>query len=255
MDLHFEVCGQGEPLVILHGLLGSSDNWQSVSSKLAPFFTVFTVDQRNHGRSPHSPDMNYSLMAADLENFLTQRNLAEAYVLGHSMGGKTAMSVALLYPAKVKKLVVVDMAPRAYSPRHREVLEAMAALNLEAFHTRQQIETALADAEPDLSTRRFLLKNLARDSSGEFRWRLGLREIIKNYSNLSEAIPVVRRFDKPALFIRGASSDYLFESDLESIRELFPRARLQTVEGAGHLVHAQRSAEFVEIVRAFLSEN
>ena len=255
MDLHFEVCGHGEPLVILHGLLGSLDNWQSVSSQLAPFFTVFTVDQRNHGRSPHDPDMNYSLMAADVANFLAQRGLPAAFVLGHSMGGKTAMSLALLYPAIVKKLVVVDMAPRAYSPRHRKILEAMAALNLEAVHTRQQIEAALADAEPDLSTRRFLLKNLAREASGEFRWRPGLEEIIKNYSNLLEAIPPAGGFDKPVLFIRGASSDYLFESDLDCIRELFPRARLQSVDGAGHLAHVERPAEFVEIVRAFLLEN
>lgn len=253
MDLHFEAYGQGEPLIILHGLLGSADNWHSIASKLASNFKVFTLDLRNHGRSPHSSEMDYSLMARDVYDFIQSRGLRQALVLGHSMGGKTAMQLALLYPTRVRKLVVVDIAPGPYAPRHRAILRAMDSLDLVRYQTRKEMESAFAPAVADLSTRQFLLKNALRQETGGFRWRIGLRQIIQNYPRLAEAVRSERPFEKPTLFIRGEKSDYLLETDFAEIKQLFPRARLQTIPHAGHLVHVQNSAAFLELVSDFCS--
>jgi pimeloyl-ACP methyl ester carboxylesterase len=253
MDLHFEVEGQGEPVIILHGLFGSLDNWRSISDKLANRFKVFLLDQRNHGRSPHSDEMDYPLMATDVRRFLERQGLHSAAVLGHSMGGKTGMQLALSYPDKVRKLIVADIAPRAYSPRHQKIIAGMLALDLSRFQTRKEIETALAPAVPELSTRQFLLKNVVRMEGGRFAWRLGLEEIKKNYPRLTEAVEGSPPFDHPSLFIRGANSDYLFEADFSAIHRLFPKAVLQTLEGAGHLLHVESSERFVQWVANFLA--
>lgn len=252
MNLHFESYGQGEPLVILHGLLGSADNWHSIATKLASHFRVYTLDQRNHGHSPHSSEMDYSLLAQDAHDFIKSQGLADALVLGHSMGGKTAMQMALLYPRQVRRLVVVDIAPRGYAPRHWSMLQAMASLDLAHSRTRSELESALAPVVADLSTRQFLLKNAVRTETGHFDWRIGLRQIIQNYSRLTEALNGERPFDKPTLFIRGQKSDFLFESDLPDISRLFPRARLRTIPAAGHLVHVQNAEAFLKVVLEFL---
>jgi esterase len=254
MDLHFEAYGhgRGEPLIILHGLLGSADNWHSVGSKLAPSLQVFSLDQRNHGRSPHSFEMDYAVMAEDVRHFIKSQGISEAFVMGHSMGGKTAMQLALGHPMVVRKLIIVDMSPRPYSPRHREILARMLSLDLSHFQTRQQMEAALAPAVDDLSTRRFLLKNAVREDSGGFRWRIGLEEILQNLPQLTAAVSSDRPFEKPALFIRGEKSDYLFEDDWPLIQRLFPQASLQTIRGAGHLVHVEETELFVKSVLEFL---
>lgn len=252
MQLNYKVHGTGEPVVILHGLFGSLDNWHSISLKLAQQFQVFTLDQRNHGASPHSPEMTYPLMAADLEEFLDLRKISCAGVLGHSMGGKTAMQFALLYPRRVSRLIVVDIAPRAYPPRHDQVLCALLSLKLETFQTRKEIEEALAPAIPDLALRQFLLKNLARNPQQKFHWKLGLHEIAAAYPKLSEALAGGQPFQGPTLFLRGEQSDYLTESDLGNFRSLFPQAELRTIPGAGHLVHAEEPEAFLREVTGFL---
>ena len=254
MDLHFEAYGhgRGEPLIILHGLFGSADNWHAVCSKLAPSLKVFSLDQRNHGRSPHSPDMDYALMAQDVLHFIQSQGISEAFVMGHSMGGKTAMQLALLHPSVVRKLIVVDMSPRSYSPGHREILARLLALDLSHFQTRQQMEAALAPAVSDLSTRRFLLKNAVREDSGGFRWRIGLEEILQNLPQLTAALSSDRPFEKLALFIRGEKSDYLLEDDWPLIQRLFPQASLQTIPGAGHLLHVEETELFLKTVQEFL---
>lgn len=252
MQLHHEAYGQGEPLIVLHGLLGSADNWHSVCKSLAPHFKVFALDQRNHGQSPHSSTMDYALMAEDVGHFIQSQNLAGAFVMGHSMGGKTAMTLALVQPAEVRKLVVVDMAPRSYPPRHRQILDAMLALDLAQFQSRREMEAALAPAIPELSNRQFLLKNATRDLTGRFHWRIGLREISQSYPRLAQAVTSDRPFEGPALFIRGERSDYLREDDFAAIQTLFPQARLQTIPGAGHLVHVDQTELFVKSVQEFL---
>ena len=177
MQLHFKQLGHGEPLVLLHGLFGQSDNWFGVAPKLAEKFRVFALDLRNHGHSPHHPEMDYPLMAADVEKIFASQKIENAHVIGHSMGGKVAMQFALDFPARVKKLVVVDMAPRAYQRVHDKIFAALLALDLATFQTRQQIEDALAPEISSLNLRRFLLKNLGRDEHGKFFWKMNLRGV------------------------------------------------------------------------------
>jgi esterase len=253
MQLHFKQFGQGRAVILLHGMLGSSDNWHSIALLLAESFQVFAVDQRNHGQSPHSDEMNYPLMAGDVNEFMASRGLETAAVIGHSMGGKTAMQFALQFPGKVEKLVVADMAPHAYAPAHEKIFTALLALDLKSFLSRQEIEDTLAPEIPDLILRRFLLKNLGRNSAGEFVWKINLRGIAENYLQLREPVFTSVPFAKPALFIRGERSDYISAADEPLIHELFPLSEIQTIAGAGHWVHADQPEKFLECVLKFLA--
>src|SRR5436189_2650562 len=255
MQLHFKEYGSGEPLVVLHGLFGSLDNWRSFSLKLADSFRILAVDQRNHGRSPHSEEMNYRVMAQDIFQFMDQKQLERAHVLGHSMGGKTAMQLALNHPERLGKLMVVDIAPRAYPPHHAKIFSTMMALDLTTFRTRNQVQEAMAPSIPDLAVRQFLLKNLELAASGGLRWRFGLQEVFSNYHHLCEALVSDLPFAKPCLFIRGEHSDYLSESDLPLIQQLFPKARLEIIPQAGHWVHVDNPDSFTQKVRVFLQAN
>jgi esterase len=252
MNLAYREYGRGQPLIILHGLFGSSDNWHSMCKLLGESFRVFALDQRNHGGSPHSWEMNYHLMAEDLHDFLNQQGLAQAHVLGHSLGGKAAMQFALLFPAGVEKLIIADVSPRAYPPHHQGILNAMLALDPGEYETRRRAEAALAPAIPDLALRQFLLKNLTRNSQGRFDWKIGLREINQNYSALCEAIRSDRPWQQQALFIRGEKSQYLNELDLPLIHTLFPQAQLRTISRAGHLLQVENPQAFLNAVLDFL---
>ena len=252
MQLHFKESGQGRAVVLLHGLFGSSDNWQPVALRLAEQFHVFAVDLRNHGQSPHSADMDYQLMAADMDRFFAARGLDRALVIGHSMGGKTAMQFALQFPARVEKLVVADMAPRAYAPAHDKIFAALQALDLPAYHTRQQLEDALAPEIPNLILRRFLLKNLGRNEAGQFFWKINLAGLSENYSHLGKMIIAPAPFAGPTLFIRGGKSRYLQPSDEPLIHQLFPAAEIRTIAHASHWVHADALEEFCQLVLDFL---
>ncbi len=252
MQLHFKQLGQGEPLVLLHGLFGSADNWFGVAPKLAEKFRVIALDLRNHGHSPHHAEMDYPLMAADVEKFFTAQKIENVCVIGHSMGGKVAMQFALDFPARVKKLVVVDMAPRAYQRTHEPIFAALLAVNLKSFQTRQEIETALESEIPSLNLRRFLLKNLGRDEQGNFFWKMNLRGVAENYSRLGEVLAPKNPFTGPTLFIRGGKSDYINAGDEPEIRRFFPVAKIQTIASANHWVHADAPEEFVRLALDFL---
>ena len=257
MQLHFKEYGHGAPIVILHGLFGSSDNWNGIAQKLAERFHVFSLDLRNHGRSPHSAKMDLPLMAEDVAEFLSAKHLTDAVILGHSLGGKVAMRLALSHPAKLRALIIVDMAPRAYAPAHTAIFEAMLRLDLKAFQTRSQIEAALSPAIHDDDTRRFLLKNVGNTEDGGFKWKLNLRGIHDNYSHLNEAVAVGvdETFAKPALFVRGNCSDYVTDTDSSEIQKLFPVARLATIPNAGHWVHADAPDAFLARVHDFLADH
>ena len=221
-------------LIILHGLFGSSDNWLPIARKLSDRFQVFSVDQRNHGRSPHSAEMNFQLMAADLAELMQANGLERANVLGHSMGGKTAMQFALSYPAQVEKLVVADMAPRAYPPAHTHIYKALLSLDLTKFRHRADISDALANEIPDQALRLFLLKMIGRNPDGTLFWQTGLRNLQANSEHLRAALPEAPFFPGPALFIRGQKSEYLRDEDEPLIRRLFPpRHRFRTIAGRG----------------------
>jgi esterase len=252
MQLHFQSYGRGAPLIILHGLFGSLENWHSISRNLAADFQVLAIDQRNHGRSPHAPEMSYQLMAEDLRDLLGAQHFGPVNLLGHSMGGKTAMAFALSYPTLVDKLIIVDIAPRAYPDHHRQILKALLSLDLRSFKSRAEMESLLAPSIPDLATRQFLLKNVKRDQAGAFFWQMNLAAIDANYDRLNAQIASPHPFDLPTLFIHGEYADYIRDEDAASLRKLFPRAELCEIAGAGHWVHAEKPEAFLRKVREFL---
>jgi pimeloyl-ACP methyl ester carboxylesterase len=256
MQLHFEQSGKGRPLIILHGLFGSLENWRTLSKIFSRSFHVFALDQRNHGRSPHSAKFTYQALADDLHEFMEEQELPSAYILGHSMGGKTAMLFTLTFPDMVDKLVVVDIAPKAYPRGHDDIFDALFSLDLAAIKTRQEADAALAKKIPDLTLRQFLLKNLDRTESGAFQWRIALNEIHQGYSEMIKALAWDGQpFSQPTLFIRGAHSDYIKDSDMLTIKALFPHARMATIANAGHWVHAEATQEFAQTVLDFLIED
>jgi esterase len=251
MKLNFQESGTGKPLVILHGLLGSLDNWHTLSRTFAGSFRVLAVDQRNHGRSPHSDDFTYDTMAEDLVELLDHLKIPAAHLLGHSMGGKTAMKFALSNPSRVEKLIVVDMAPREYPPLHDEILDALIAVDLNAAASRQQVDDELSKNIPDFAVRQFLMKNLTRDSHGAFAWKANLRAIQEHYIEIAREITSSVPFSGPALFVKGDQSDYILDSDVPMIKRLFPNAHIVGVN-AGHWIHAEAPTVIAEIVMSFL---
>jgi len=252
MRLNFQVQGDGFPLIILHGFLGSLDNWRSVSKRLSVSYKIYNVDLRNHGQSPHDEIMSYPIMGDDLREFLDEHQIFEADMLGHSMGGKVAMQFALEHPARVAKLIVVDIAPKDYPPSQRSLLQALRDVKLQTFRSFGEIDAALAPAVRSPVLRQFLLKNLARDV-GTFRWKISLDALIKNYDELTKNIVVREPFNKPTLFIRGGQSKYIQDEDLTIIKQLFPQAEISTIPNAGHWVHSDASSEFLQIVNGFLA--
>jgi esterase len=254
MHLHYRVQGDGRPLMILHGLLGSLDNWQSMAKRLAALRRVYSLDLRNHGHSPHSSAMSYDVMAEDVIEFLCEHDLREPAVLGHSMGGKVAIQLAAEHSEKIDKLLIVDIAPKAYPPAHRALLTAMGQLDLRSYSSFAEIDSALSSAIADPAVRQFLLKNLTRERSGEFRWRIGLNEIRRSYDALTEKIAITTPFPKPACFIRGEQSDFIEDRDLPAIREAFPRAEVVTIPRAGHWVHIDAADAFYAAAVKFLAD-
>ena len=254
MELFFNQYGEsGPPLIILHGLLGGHGNWHTLSrTAFRKVARVYAVDQRNHGRSPHAERIDYPSMAADLQSFIDRNDLSPASLLGHSMGGKTAMQAALSYPARVERLIVVDMAPRAYAPHHADLLEALDRIDPADYESRDEIDAALAEDVPSWPIRQFLLKNLDYDGD-TYAWRMNLNAIRAHYDDLTAALPSEATFDGPALFVRGGNSEYVADEDLAGIRERFPNAELVTIEEAGHWVHADAPEALAEVVAAFLT--
>ena len=256
MDLFYKRYGtEGPPLLILHGLLGASGNWHTLSRTVFQNEArVFALDQRNHGRSPHADAFDYPTLAEDLHAFIDQQALRPATVMGHSMGGKTAMQAALTYPDDIDRLIVVDMAPRGYPPRHAELLDALAAIDPSIYDRRSDIDAALADDVPSRPIRQFLLKNLQHDGE-QYTWQMNLDAIRANYEAIMAPIDSTATFDGPTLFIRGEHSDYVTDDDRPGIRDRFPQANLVTIPGADHWVHADAPDAFAETVVDFLSES
>ena len=252
MRLFHKEFGEGMPLLILHGLLGASGNWFSLSRNIfAQHFRVLTVDLRNHGRSPHDARFDYPSMTADIVDFLDHMEIEQAHVMGHSMGGKVAMWLALEHNDRVAKLAVVDMAPRAYPPHHLPILEGLRALDLPAYGSRGEVDAALAAHVKEIPVRQFLLKNLASDGKGTFAWKMNLDVIYENYTRINEPVETTKTFNKPTLFIRGGRSTYIRNEDEEGIRQLFPHAQLITIPEAGHWVHAEAPQAFATNATTF----
>lgn len=252
MKLNHHITGDGPPLVILHGLLGSLDNWMPHAQLLAAQFRVMLLDLRNHGRSPHAPEFDYEVMAADLAEFIHDQKLGTVNLLGHSMGGKVAMRFAQLHPELTQKLIVADMAPREYPPRYAGILDAMHALDLGQLQQRAEADAALTAAAPDKNIRQFLLKNIGRDDAGRMRWKPNIAAIRTNYHRVRSALPTTPSFSGPTQFVRGGKSDYLRDEDLPLVRQLFPNAKVEIIATAGHWVHAETPEQFIQIITNFL---
>ncbi len=253
MQLNYKEFGQGEPLIILHGLFGTLDNWVTLGKKLAKHFSVFLIDQRNHGRSPHSEDHDYSSMAEDIREFMEQHWMHDgAYVMGHSMGGKTAMQLALAYPELVKKLVVVDIAPRRYPNNHEVIFQALLNLHPETLTERSDADEKLARYIPQAGIRQFLMKNLTRRPEGGFEFKMNLPVIYKHYEDILDEVEADQPYQGPALFIKGENSPYIQNDDEPVIKALFPKAKITSIPNAGHWVHAEQPKALLEVLRKFL---
>ena len=255
MELYAESEGAGDPVVILHGLMGSCENWRSVRAALAARYRVVCVDLPNHGKSPHAARTDLRAMGGDVFETLHALGIdGRVFVIGHSMGGKVAMQMASDAADRVRGLVVVDISPRAIQPAHLFVLRACQELDLAAAARRGDLDAALARFIPFRETRDFLLKNVARDADGKFVWRVPLQYLIDNYRTVSDAPPLVAPYAGPTLFVAGETSPFRLQRDEALIRDWFPAARLVTIAGAGHLVHTDRPEAFLSEVRAFLAK-
>ena len=253
MRLHYRKSGTGRPLIILHGLLGSSDNWFSLAKVFAGSFEVYLVDQRNHGLSPHSAAFNYTLLVDDLHEFIQEHNLHEPIIIGHSMGGKTAMNFAVMYPKMLSQLVVVDIVPKSYPVHHDHILDGLGAINLSTLSSRTEADTLLSNHVPEPDVRQFLLKNLYRTSEGKFDWRFNLSAISAHIEEIGEGMQTEGTYTGPALFIKGARSNYYANGDENIVKSIFPAAQIVTLN-TGHWVQAENPAVFSSTVLQFLNQ-
>lgn len=250
--LHYQVSGDGPPLLLLHGLFGSGSNWKRHAHDLAKRYRVLLPDLRNHGRSPHAPGMDYRLMADDVVGLLDAEALDQIALIGHSMGGKVAMTLALTRPERVAALVVADVAPIAYGQHLRDYVEAMRRLPLAAIGSRAEADQALASAVAEAAVRQFLLTNLERRAEG-YRWRIPL-DILADQMPVLEGFPALAtNFLGPTLFIHGGRSHYVTKTHHEIIRQLFPEAEFACIPDAGHWLHVEAPERFAELLEGFLA--
>ncbi len=250
--LHSKILGKGEPLIILHGLLGMGDNWVSLAKEWAgKGYEVHLIDQRNHGRSFHDDEMNYEVMVKDLEKYLDHYGLHKINLLGHSMGGKTAMFFAMKNPEKIKKLVIVDISPRYYPPHHHFIFDAINTLPLN-LSTRKELEKELNKKTSNTAISLFILKSIERNKNGEFKWKPNIEVLEEALEDLGESLPPMSIFTKPTLFIKGEKSPYIPSDDYSLIKAHFPNANIAEIPNAGHWVHAENPSEFSKIALSFL---
>lgn len=252
--LHANILGEGTPLLILHGFLGMSDNWKTLGGKYAENgYEVHLLDQRNHGRSFWDPAFSYEVMAEDLLRYLDAKNIGKAMLIGHSMGGKTAMQFACTCPERVSKLIVADIAPKRYPPHHAHILKALESLPLERLESRTEADEALAGHIDHWGIRQFLLKNLYWVQPGRLGLRVNLQVLRDKMDEIGAPLPDGALYKGPVLFLKGGASDYITEGDLPLIQKHFPHASLQTLEGAGHWLHAEKPGAFLKTSLEFLN--
>lgn len=253
MKLHSNIIGEGKPLLILHGFLGMNDNWKTLGNEFTEAgFQVHLIDQRNHGRSPHSDTFNYLELAKDVKEYMDDHGLKNVILMGHSMGGKTAMTAAALFPHLVEKLVVVDIAPKYYAPHHQQILEGLTAIDEAHLTSRGDAEDLLAKYIREKGVRMFLLKNLFWKTKDRLGLRLNLKALKHNIEELGQELPANYTFNKPTLFIKGEKSNYITSEDEALIGRHFSEAKIKSIPGAGHWVHAENKEAFFEAVIDFL---
>ena len=250
MKLHIREMGEGQPMVILHRLFGSSDNWQTHAKKLAEYYRVILVDQRNHGHSEWSDEFSYELMSQDLEELFEDLDLKKVILLGHSMGGKTAIQFTQNHPEYIEKLIVVDIGVKEYPLHHAEILKGLYSIDLEIIHTRNAAEEILSNFISSIGVRQFLLKNLYWKEKDLLAWRMNISILDREMTNILAPLADVEIL-LPTLFIRGSLSNYILDEDLDQLEALFPDMSLITIEEAGHWVHAESPIKFINSVLEF----
>jgi pimeloyl-ACP methyl ester carboxylesterase len=254
MILHSNIIGRGKPMLILHGFLGMGDNWKTLGKQFSALgFQVHLIDQRNHGRSFHSKNFNYDVMANDLEVYCEFHELKAIILLGHSMGGKTAMMFAAQQPNLVSKLIVADIAPKFYPIHHDDILNGLSELNFDTLNTRKEADQILSAYVPDFGTRQFLLKNLYWVTPDCLGIRINLEVLKTHVAEVGEALPEQLSFEKATLFLRGDKSEYISTEDESSIRTQFPLSKIETISNAGHWLHAENPREFYSVVERFIA--
>ncbi|MEM6685524.1 MAG: alpha/beta fold hydrolase [Bacteroidota bacterium] len=255
MILHSNIVrASGKPLLILHGFLGMSDNWKTLGKKFAAAgFQAHLIDQRNHGRSFHSDEFNYEFLAEDLKQYIAHHNLKQVSLIGHSMGGKTAMLFAVNYPELLDKLVIVDIGPKFYPTHHEQILAGLSALQQQTLKSRSAAEEIMTKYVPDFGTRQFLLKNLYWQENKTLGLRVNLEALMDNVEEIGESLPNFETYDKETLFLKGDKSEYILTGDEKLIQQHFPKAIIQEVSNAGHWLHAENPREFFEKTLLFLN--
>ncbi len=241
-----------QAVIILHGLFGASDNWLTLGKLYANHFHVYLIDQRNHGQSFHDAEFSYKAMAGDIGTFFKETKLKSAHIIGHSMGGKTAMEFALNNKECVDKLIVADIGPKTYPVHHRKILKGLFSIDLNTLTSRNEADQKLAEYVPEMGVRQFLLKNLARTSEG-FKWKINLPAIAAQIEEIGLGLNDNYRYDGSSLFIRGGKSDYILDSDANQIHTIFKDTGVKTIPNAGHWLHAEQPDEFFRITMDFLN--
>ncbi len=255
MNLYANVFGQGQPFVILHGFLGMGDNWKTLGKKIADQgFQVHLIDQRNHGRSPHANEFSYEVMANDLVLYCEENGLNRIHLLGHSMGGKTAMLFGVKNPFLIEKLIIADIGPKYYPLHHQDILDGLEALDFDMLHSRGEVDKELSKYVPDSGVRMFLLKNLYWKNKGELGLRLNLNALIANAQEIGVMLPTQYSYVGEALFLKGEKSDYIRAQDHIKIKEQFTNSIIREISGAGHWLHAENPSMFLTEVLEFVKK-
>ena len=250
MKLHYREMGEGKPLIILHGLFGFSDNWQTHGKKLAEYFNVFLIDLRNHGHSDWSDEISYQLMADDVFEFCQDKGLEDVLLMGHSMGGKVAMQFAVDHEEILEKLIIVDIGFKEYPMHHEHILAGINAIDLSAISSRREADKQMSQYIDNAGIKQFLLKNIYWKEKGKMAWRMNVGVLERDMEKILAPI-LVEEIATPTLFIRGALSNYILDEDLESIEEHFIDVEIKTIENAGHWVHAEQADEFLDTLLSF----
>ncbi len=253
--LNAVVLGEGEPLLILHGFFGMGDNWKTLANKFSKNYRVHIIDQRNHGRSFHTDDFTYELMVEDLLNYLHFHHLKKVHLLGHSMGGKTAMLFAVKYPESIKKLIVADITPKFYPQHHQFILKALHAVDFTEIKSRNEIDAIFKEYIPEIGIRMFLLKNVYRKTKDTFAYRFNLDSLTENIEEIGTALPTMTLFEGETLFLKGKNSDYILQNDEALINAHFPNSKIVTIKNAGHWLHAENPNDFYDNVVSFLGNH
>lgn len=255
-QLNHKIMGQGEPILILHGLFGMLDNWQSMGKRLADAgYMVILLDQRDHGRSPHTDQFSYDVLAEDLRHFMEENWIYKATLLGHSMGGKTALTFLSGHEDMVSRLLVVDMGIKQYQGGHQDVFEALQAVPLNTLSSREEAELILTEHLADQGVVQFLLKNLTRKKEGGFAWKMNLALLFKEYRHILAPVTFDHPVSVPVCFIRGEKSDYILDADMPAIRKVLPSASFTTIPAAGHWVHADQPDELFRVIMNCIRES